>query len=253
MSDKEPPDLWVHPFQPRPAAPIRLFCFPYAGGGPFTFRPWVNKLPDFVEILAIQLPGRGRRFSEPAITRLENLVPVLTEALLPYFDRTFVFFGHSMGATIAFEVARHLRRESKPQPAHLFVSGSPAPHLPDRHKRTYDLPEPQFIQELERLNGTPAEVLERPELMQLMLPILRADFELVETYVYREEPTMPVPLDAFGGLGDVNIPRQDIESWREHTCSFFSLRMLPGDHFFIHTHQNILLQAIAQSLARSTA
>jgi medium-chain acyl-[acyl-carrier-protein] hydrolase len=196
----------------------------------------------------VQLPGRGRLLKERPATRYDELLPALSSALAPHLDRPFAFFGHSMGATIAFELARRLRRERGLLPAHLFASGSPAPQLPDRHPRTFDLPEPEFIEELRQLNGTPREVLEHPELMELMLPVLRADFELVQTYRYTDAPPLECPVTALGGEQDSLVPREDLEAWRALTSADFDLRMVPGDHFFLQTSQQAVLRVVSEVL-----
>jgi medium-chain acyl-[acyl-carrier-protein] hydrolase len=239
---------WLAVNRANPRAELRLFCFPYAGGDALVYRDWAASLPDSVEAVPVQLPGRGRLRKELPATRLEALVPALIAALTPHFDKPFAFFGHSMGAMIAFELARRLRRERGPRPVHLFVSGSPAPQLPDRHPRTFDLPEPEFIEELRRLNGTPREVLEHPELMALLLPVLRADFELVQTYVYTDGPPLECPITALGGAQDSLVPREDLEVWGALTCAPFELRMLSGDHFFLHASQREVLRVISDAL-----
>ncbi|MDX6694365.1 MAG: hypothetical protein QOF02_1968 [Blastocatellia bacterium] len=241
---------WVDLPRTNTRAGVRLFCFPYAGGNASIYRGWANNLPEFIEVCPVQLPGRDRLLHLPAMTSCEMLIPPLREELAPYFDKPFAFFGHSMGATIAFELSRQLRRERGPRPVHLFASGSSAPQLPGRHSRTYDLPEPEFIEELRRLNGTPKEVLEHPELMELLLPTLRADFQVSQAYVYTDEPPLDIPLTAFGGIQDAQIPREDIMSWREQTSAAFIARMLPGDHFFLRTAQQPLLQIITETLLR---
>lgn len=175
---------WLTCSSPNHQAILRLLCFPYAGGGANIFRTWQDNLPTTVEVCPVQLPGRERRLLEPPFTDLRFLVEAAARALLLYLDRPFAFFGHSMGATISFELARHLRQEKNVKPVHLFVSGRRAPQLPERHASTYDLPGAEFLEELRRLKGTPKEVLEHPELMELMLPLLRADFELIQTYQY---------------------------------------------------------------------
>jgi medium-chain acyl-[acyl-carrier-protein] hydrolase len=185
---------------------------------------------------------------EPFFRRIEPLVEAAAESLLPYLDRPFSFFGHSMGALISFELARLLRREHKLHVSKLFLSGRGAPHLPDHEPTTYNLPEPEFIAELRRLKGTPQEVLAHPELMDLMSPILRADFEICQTYEYVPEPPLECPIVAFGGLQDEEISHRQLDAWREHTNSSFSLRMFPGDHFFLHASAPMLYRIIAQEL-----
>jgi medium-chain acyl-[acyl-carrier-protein] hydrolase len=239
---------WLLCSRPKLEPTLRLLCFPYAGGGANIFRQWQNDLPPTVEVCAVQLPGREKRLPEPSFTDLSRLVQVAAEALLPYLDKPFALFGHSMGAAISFELARHLRHEAHLRPVHLFVSGRGAPQLPATDAPIYNLPEAEFLNELRRLQGTPEEVLEHPELMELMLPILRADFELVQTYHYSAGLPLDCPITAFGGLQDEEVSRADLEAWREQTATDFSLHMLPGDHFFLHTAQSLLLRTLAQEL-----
>jgi medium-chain acyl-[acyl-carrier-protein] hydrolase len=177
------------------------------------------------------------------------MVDALAQALSPFFDEPFAFFGHSMGALIGLELARWLRRERKTMPVHLFLSGRRAPQLPEPAPPSYNLPEPEFVQRVRSLNGTPKEVLDHPELMELMIPLLRADFSVCETYEHQSEPPLDCPLTVFGGIGDVEVSRDQLEPWREHTTAAYSLRMFPGDHFFLHTAQTEMLRTIAQQLA----
>ena len=244
---------WVARPKPNDAASLRLFCLPYAGGSSLIFRGWPESLPSFVEVCLIQLPGRGARLKEAPFTRLTTLVEELSAALLPYLDKPFAFFGHSMGAVLSFELTRHLRRHYDRKPLHLFVSGRTAPQLEDTDPPTYGLPEPEFIEEIRRLNGTPKEVLANPELMQFLLPILRADFEICQTYDYSPDSPLDCPLTAIGGLQDTRVRREDLEAWREQSASSFVLRMLPGDHFFLHTAQPLLLRILTQELYRYTS
>lgn len=236
-------------------ARLRLFCFPYAGGSALIYRKWQEAFPvsSGVEVLPVQLPGRGNRMNEPAFARCEPLVEALAAALTPHFDRPFVFFGHSMGAMIAFELARLLRERRHPGPQRLFASGSPAPHLRSDEPPTYDLPDAKFIEELRRLKGTPSEVLENPELMQLMMPLLRADFALTQTYVYREGPPLACPFTVFGGREDEEVRGEKLSAWCELTSGGCSLKVFDGGHFFIHTAEEQLLQALKLELFRHPA
>jgi medium-chain acyl-[acyl-carrier-protein] hydrolase len=241
---------WFTSQRPNARARLRLFCFPYAGGGAAIYRLWPQSLPSDVEVCVAQLPGRGTRLREQPFTSLDALVEAAAEAIAPSLDKPFALFGHSMGAMISFELARRLRELDQPQPAQLFISGRRAPQLPVNDPISYNLPEAELRTELLRLNGTPREVLEHPELMELMLPLLRADFSVVETYVYRPGVPLECPLTAFGGLRDSEVSRGQLEAWREQTASEFVLRMLPGDHFFLNDPQSqpLLLSAIAKDL-----
>lgn len=229
---------------------MRLFCFPYAGGGAGIFRRWAEYLPPSVEVCAVQLPGRGSRLLERPFKTLPPLVEAAGKELLPYLDKPFSFFGHSMGATIGFELARGLSKEHNTELAHLFVSGRRAPHLIDTEPMTYHLEEREFLEELRRLKGTPQEVLDHPELMQLLLPALRADFELIQTYVYIPGPPLDCSITGFGGLEDRSVTREQIAAWREHTTAHFALQMFSGDHFFIHQAEILLLETLSLELQR---
>jgi medium-chain acyl-[acyl-carrier-protein] hydrolase len=242
-------EQWVVRPQPQPHARLRLFCFPYAGGGASIYRTWPKDLPPEVEVLAIQLPGREIRLHEPALTQLEPLLTILAEVLMPYLTTPFVFFGHSLGALISFELSRRLCQLGQRLPLHLFASGRAAPQIPDPTPPMCYLPEPEFIAELRRLNGTPEEVLRHDELRTLMLPLLRADFMINETYRYTLGPPLDCPISAFGGLSDHIVCEADLAAWQAQTSSTFTLRMFPGDHFFLRVVQADLLRAIQQDLA----
>ena len=231
-----------------PQAQLRLFCFPYAGGGALLFRDWHAQLPTSVEVYPVQLPGRGNRMHERPFTNLSVLVEAAAAELLPYFDKPFAFFGHSMGAVISFELTRLLRRIDGPLPCHLFVAGARAPQLPDPDPPSYNLPEPEFLQRLQEIKGTPAAFFDKPELMQLILPLVRADFSICQTYVYSEESPLDVPLTAYGGLSDEEVSPDFLKLWQRQTNGPFKIRMLPGDHFFLNTASQYFLQVLSQDL-----
>lgn len=233
----------------NPEAKLRLFCFPYAGGGAAIYQTWPDNLPSTVEVCPVQLPGRGARMHEMLFNHVQPLASAAIEALLPYFDKPFAFFGHSMGALLSFEISRQLRKMGYGfSPSHLFISGRGAPQLPDTDPPRHDLPGAEFMAELRRLNGTPPEILENQELMQLMVPLLRADFAVCETYVYTEESPLDCPITVMGGLYDVDVGRDRLEAWREQTTGAFMLRVFPGDHFFLRTAQPLLLQILYKDL-----
>jgi medium-chain acyl-[acyl-carrier-protein] hydrolase len=226
---------------------LRLFCFPYAGGGDSIFRKWPKRLSGGIEVCPVELPGRGARIMEPPFTELVPLVCAASLALAPHLDKPFAFFGHSMGALICFELARQLRRDYNLQPVHLFVSGRCSPQT-RKDPTPADLPDSEFLETLRHSNGTPREVLENSELMELVLPIVRADFAVCKSYTYAPEPPFDFPITAFGGLEDQSVNRDCIEGWREHTTNSFVVRMLPGDHFFLNTLKSPLLEAISKGL-----
>src|SRR5690242_17136063 len=173
---------WFICAKPDPHARLRLFCFPYAGGGAGIYRGWENDVPPGVEVFPIQPPGRGSRFREPAYDRLDALVAAAATAMEPFLDRPVALFGHSVGAMASFELAHLLSNRFNFNVSHLFVSGARAPQLPRNRHNIHDLAEDEFLTELKTLNGTPPEVLENPDLMRMISSTLRADFALVETY-----------------------------------------------------------------------
>lgn len=239
---------WVSIPKPNPYARMRLFCFPYAGGSSFLFHRWNQQLPNSVEVCPVQLPGRGTRTHEPPFDAVQPLIENLGPAIHPFLQQPFAFFGHSMGATIAFELALYLRREYGLLPSHLFVSGRRAPQIPRDEPPIYNLPHDEFISELRRLDGTPLEVLEHPELMELMMPLLRADFALVDTYNYRPEPPLECGITAYGGMQDQEVSCDELKAWQRQTRSAFRLQMMPGGHFFVQKQPEDLLRSLYSEL-----
>ena len=248
-SDKR--NLWL-PVLRRIARPrLRLFCFPYAGGSASAYARWPERLPPGIDVRPVQLPGRWNRLREAPLTRFDDVTRALGEELPPYLDCPFALFGHSMGALLAFEIARDLRRRGLPQPIHLFVSGHRAPHIPDPDLPGADLSDEAFIERLRELNGTPREVIDRPDVMDLLLPTIRADFSVCRTYTHVPEPPLDCPLTVFGGVDDDETADGQLDAWREHATGRWMLYTFPGDHFFIHSAEAVLLKALSASLAAS--
>jgi len=240
---------WIAYRQPRSDVRLRLFCFHYAGGGASIFRPWAGKLPQTLEVCPIQLPGRESRIAEPPVTRLTRLTSELATVLAPYLTVPFAFFGHSMGALICFELARYLRQYTRATPSHLFLSAHRAPQLPYTDLLSSTLPDAELKENLRKLNGTRQGVLTNDELMELLLPILRADLLLGETYCFTSDEPLTSPISVLGGLQDEELSRDDLLAWQEHTSGSFTLRMFEGGHFFLHTAEEALLSVLAQELA----
>jgi medium-chain acyl-[acyl-carrier-protein] hydrolase len=212
------------------------------------YRTWADRLSDEIEVCAVQLPGRESRIREPAETSLDTLVEQLVPELQPYVDEPFAFFGHSMGALLAFETARRLRRTIGPEPTHLFVAARRAPQLPAREQPAHGLPEPELVEHLRDLGGTPEEVLQHPELRDLMLPMLRADFAVIETYSYLPEPPLDCPITVFGGEFDSRVSPTELRAWREQTHGGFEMHVLPGDHFFVRSAEEQLLRHLQEEV-----
>ena len=225
-------------------ARCRLFCFPFAGGSASAFRTWHSAFPPEIEVCAVQLPGREQRIGEPLFTTLESLVNALIPVLLPYTDLPFALFGYSMGTLISLELAHRLEREHGLSPEHLFVAARRPPHLPDLDPPLHHLPEDELIAELRRFQGTPEEVLQNRDLMRLLLPILRSDLAICETYRYLDRAPLGCPISVFGGVDDPHIKLVDLIAWRKHTARAFTLKLFPGDHFFLFSATSSLTQTI---------
>ncbi|MCB0165294.1 MAG: thioesterase [Anaerolineae bacterium] len=249
MAKNTPLDTWIYKPKPNPQARLRLLCLPYAGGGATIYRTWPAHLPPEIEVWAIRLPGREVRLSEIPYTQMLPLVQTLAQVLSQYVNSPFALFGHSMGAILSFELTHWFRKAQLPGPMHLFVSGHRAPQVPDRKPQLHHLPTADFVKELKDYNGTPKAVFQEPELMQLILPLLRADFTLVETYTYLPKPPLDCPISVFGGQDDTLVSLADLEAWRTQTSSHFNIRVYPGDHFFLRDAQPSLLRDITQDLA----
>jgi surfactin synthase thioesterase subunit len=228
---------------------LRLLCFPYAGAGASIYWGWAAALPAGIELCPIQLPGREGRWMEPPITHFPSLIETLADVLQPLLTVPFAFFGHSMGAVISFELARQLRRSSGLSPVHLFLSAARAPHIPDPHPPIHQLGEAAFMNVLWRLNAIPAQILQNAELMRLVLPCLRADLTLCETYRYRPEPPLPCPISTYGGQHDSKVAYAHLAAWRMHTQRAFTCRLFPGDHFFLMSARTSLLRVLADELS----
>ena len=248
MSPPPALDTWLPFRRPNPAARVRLFCLPFAGGGASAFRAWSESLPLTVDVCAVQPPGRETRFREPAYNRLKPLVAALADAVRPSFDVPIAFYGHSMGALTAFELARELRRRGGPIPSRLIVTGRMAPDAPPRRIPLHTLPDAEFRTELKQLGGTPSAVLDNDDMMRLYLPVLRADFAAHETYEYVEEPPLGCPILAVTGAEDTLAPPNELSGWRRHTTAAFEAHVVPGGHFLLQSNPALLHRLIARRL-----
>ncbi len=196
----------------------------------------------------VRLPGRESRLAEAPFERMGPLVAALAANIDSYLDRPFAFFGHSMGAVVAFELARELRRRSRPLPAMLIASGARAPQFRRHHVPPPAPSREAFVEELRRLEGIPAEILLDPPLMRAILPALEADAALYRNYIYAEDPPLPLPVRAYGGTDDPNVCREHLEGWAEQTTESFAVRVFPGGHFYLNTAREPFLQALEMDL-----
>ncbi|HEX9339423.1 MAG TPA: thioesterase domain-containing protein [Pseudonocardiaceae bacterium] len=226
--------------------PVRLFCLPYAGGSARVFAGWGRHLPPWIDVVPLELPGRGSRFDEPVSDDVADVVAGLRDAALSRLDRPYAVFGHSLGALLGFELIVALQRCGHPA-LHFFASGAGAPHLPTRN------PAPRFDDHrlrthIAELGGTPPELLANDELMELMLPVLRADFTIADTYRPPSGALLDCPTTAFCGDEDGEAPAADVLAWRRHVRTSCTIRLLAGGHFFVHSAQDVLLSLIVSAL-----
>ena len=241
-------DPWIQRPQPRPGARLRLLMIPHAGGGASSFRGWAEELPSEVEGCPVQLPGRENRMREPPFDRLPALVEALAAALERWRDLPYAVLGHSNGALIGFELARHARRTGTPGPVHLFASGRRAPHLPSRQRDVHRLPQDELLAELSALGGMPRQILEHPELLELLLPVLRADMAITETHQHADEPPLGIPITALTGTEDAKVSIDEAKAWERHTAAQFRLHAFPGDHFYLYSAREPVIAAMLPAL-----
>lgn len=224
---------------------MRLFCLPFAGAGASSFAPLSRRLGDTVEVCAVQLPGRESRMQERCIGSVEALVAALEFSMRELMDCPYAILGYSMGASIALELCRRLRGGILPQPVALFVVGAPGPRVPKRPPIA-GLPHEQFVEELRRLGGTSQAILENSELLDIFLPVLRADFALSESYDYRVQEPLSLPTFAYAGESDALAPPVSVERWSDEVDGPFRMRRFAGGHFFVQSS----LEAVADSILR---
>ncbi|WP_406207918.1 alpha/beta fold hydrolase [Kitasatospora sp. NBC_01560] len=234
------------------AAAVRLFCFAHAGGGGVAFRPWRQALAPDVDVRPVVLPGRESRVRELPYRRVEQLLDPLCEALEPYLDRPYAFFGHSLGSILAYEAARRFSAAGR-APELLVVSGRRAPRLPSGRRQFSTLPDAAFLDALGELGGTPPEVLGEAQLLRMLLPTLRADFELNESYRTLPGGRLRCPVAAYMGVDDPEVDAGELLAWQGETTGEFTLRVFAGGHFYLKDAGAGVLGALRQDLARVRA
>ncbi|QNH03087.1 thioesterase II family protein [Pseudomonas sediminis] len=231
----------------RPA--LRLYCFPYAGAGHTVFQHWRAGLPSDIELALIKLPGRGARFGEPRATSLAELAEALTVAIVQASTDgiPFAFFGHSMGALLAFETARRLARQEL-SPALLLVSARTAPVAHGWRERVADLPSAQFLEVIRGMNGMPRELLDNPEWIELFLPIIRGDFALCEDYRYSAAPPLPCAIHVLAGEADASVPLSLLDGWAQESQAECRTWLFPGGHFYLFEQESELFALLQRLL-----
>lgn len=235
-------DPWFQVKTPNSMAIARLFCFPYAGGSANIYLDWSDYLPRDIEVVALQYPGRGPRFAEPLISNCGEMISQIMSHIKPLLDKPFAFFGHSNGGLISFELARALQAEGEDRQFHHFISGRWPIHLPRRSvEMSHELSDEEFMHKLRRLGGTPGEFLENKGLMEVFLPILRADFSLNETFVYKKGEKLKTNATIFYGRSDAGFSEDDLDCWPDLIDGDIDHIGYDGGHFFIHSHKKELL------------
>jgi surfactin synthase thioesterase subunit len=251
LQPTSPADAWVRPLVARPQARLRLICFHPAGAGAYLYRTWAKLLPADIELLAVQLPGREARLAEPCLTDYQEAVEQTYAVLRPLLDRPYAFFGHSMGGMLAYGVTRRAAEHGDRLPSRLLVSGCPGPGSASRRPGREGWSDAELIEDLREMGGTPEEVLSQPDLLELILPTLRADFALCAGYHAAPPvgPALDVPVSVLAGVDDT-ITEADLERWMAVTRAGSSLRMFPGGHFFLTGEsQDQVLAAVTADLA----
>uniref|UniRef100_A0AAU3GVM0 Alpha/beta fold hydrolase n=1 Tax=Streptomyces sp. NBC_01401 TaxID=2903854 RepID=A0AAU3GVM0_9ACTN len=244
-------DTWIRRFHPAPDARVRLVCLPHAGGAASYWYPLSAAEAPEIEVLAVQYPGRQDRYREPCLTTIEALADQVTEALLPHRNRPIALLGHSMGAVIGFEVARRLEALGT-LPVALFASGRRAPSRhrdEDVHLRGVD----GIVAELRTMGGTDPQTLQDAEMLRMIVPTVRADYNAVENYSFQPGPPLSCPVHAMVGDSDNNVTLEDAEAWREHTTGGSELHVFSGGHFYLNQHQAEVVHLITDRLLSSTA
>jgi medium-chain acyl-[acyl-carrier-protein] hydrolase len=241
---------WMQCPRPNPDAGLRLVCLPYSGGRAAAFAGLAAELPGDVELCAIELPGHGRRLRETPLTRLRPLVEQVTGVLADGVRQPFALLGYSMGALLGFEVTRELARRGLPGPGALYVAAAKAPHVPSPGPPVHDLPRAALVDWLVRLGGSRIELLQDSELVDVMLPVVRADLAVVGTYAYEPGQPLDCPVAAFGGSADPTVPRPLLEAWRDQAAGDFSVTILDGGHFFLDSSRALFAQALTAELER---
>jgi len=226
---------------------LRLFCFPHAGGGAASFHPFAALLPPSIEMVAVQLPGRETRLGEAPFRAMPPLIAALQQGLAPACDKPFAFFGHSMGALVAFELARALRRDGLPLPGTIVVSGRRSPTVPNTEAPLHVLPDAAFVEALvRRYDAIPRVIREEPELMALFIPVMKADFATFETHRHQVEPPLPCGVSLYGGRSDPQTPQ--MADWATLFAGPARTRLFEGGHFYLADQRRAVAAALAEDV-----
>lgn len=247
------PRAWLPYARAQEVAPVRLFCFPHSGGGASAFRTWRGVLAPTAQVCGVQLPGRENRRAETCHQGMGALLDALVPALAPLLaepGRPYALFGHSMGADVAFALTRRLREEGLPAPVRLFVAAHLPPHLPELEPDAHPLSDREFIARVRRYGGTDDSVWDNQELVDLLLPTLRSDFRLFETFRVGADDRVDCPISVLGGAADPAVQPEALRQWRQLTAGDCSIRLFEGAHFFVERALPDVAKAITADLTR---
>ena len=235
--------------EPRHEARIRLFCFPYAGGGAGLYRRWASEMPEYIEVVAVEPPGRQTRFSEPPVRDLTEMIDALIDATDALLHKPYATFGYSLGSIVSIEFVRAALQRKMPPPLHMFCSAHRAPHIKPRRDLIHTLPEHELVRRLVEMGGTPIELVTQPEWLRPFLNAIRADLRIAESYRASLPFTLPVRLSVFGGKDDSEVEFASLRAWETYSEGPFKLRLIEGGHFFIHTAATEVMAYILADLS----
>lgn len=235
---------WCVTYKKNPKAILRIFCFPYSGGGASAYFPWIDKLSSSLELVSIQLPGRENRFHEPLVSNLDVIIAELCKEFERYKEKPFIVFGHSLGALLCYEFVKGVHKLYNTYPKHMFISASKAPHMPFRIKKLSHLSDVQVIKELSVYGGIDQTLKENIQILKIFLPIFRNDFSIGENYSYRKFTPFPFNITVFHGVNDPTVKEEEINAWQKYTTGHFESFSFEGGHFFIKNKQDEILKVI---------
>ncbi|MGC9381243.1 thioesterase II family protein [Streptomyces sp. MH13] len=238
---------WIRRYHPSEGSQVRLVCLPHAGGSASFYFPMSQALAPALDVLSVQYPGRQDRRDEPGITDMACYADELAGELLPWLDRPLAFFGHSMGAVLAFEVTRRLERDHGVTPVRIFASGRRAPSS-HRHETVHLRDDDGVVAEMRELSGTDSRILGDEEILRMVLPAIRTDYTAIENYRAAPEDVVHTPITVLTGEADPRTTREEAESWGKHTTSDVEIHCFPGGHFFLANHQERIMKIVSERL-----
>jgi surfactin synthase thioesterase subunit len=241
-------DKWFVKYRSEHSTALRLICLPYAGGSISTYANWINEVPEGVEIIAVQPPGRGVRFIEPPFDSMHALVESLFSALTPILTEPYVVFGHSLGSWVSYELLKKIQKNNLTLPVHFFASGARAPHIEKKKENIHALPDEQFKERLKKLNGTPQSIIENHELMDFLMPVLRADFKIANDYCAAFDE-VGCSVTVIGGNNDTEISIEELHAWKTLFTEPTEIEIVEGDHFFVDNNVQQTLSIVNSKLS----